>query len=394
MLALAAPLLASVALSLAGEASRRPSLGVAVSAGPDRCLEGDAIGHSVSLESGGADALVEVAIEVPRGLTAPAAVRHVLVALVDGEARVHEASLTAGHWGAVDLGGVAVRRYSQGRFLVTDETNPPGHRVKIYPSLERLSAGLTPPETQTHSGDHVGRAGGDGIEFAAVRPYARGDSVRRVNWRVTGRRGELHVNVAHPERNAEVVMFLDTFTNAGTTAGTTLDLTIKGATAIARHHLAHNDRIGVIAFGGTLRWLKSSMGRTHAYRVAEFLLDVDATFSYAWKDLKWLPVRTLHPGALVVAFSPLVDERAVKALADIAARGFPLFVIDTLPEDSVPPSQGAGGRLAYRLWKLQRATTRARLGAAGVVTWPASGGIDAALEILRRRSSGHAVIRR
>ena len=28
------------------------------------------------------------------------------------------------------------------------------------------------------------------------------------------------------------------------------------------------------------------MGRTHAYRVADFLLDISSTFSYAWKDIE------------------------------------------------------------------------------------------------------------
>jgi uncharacterized protein (DUF58 family) len=394
LLALAAPLVASVALSQAAEGSRPHTLSATIETQPDRCLEGDATAQSVTLTSSGGNALIEVAVPLPPGVEVAGGARHALFVVNQDEPCLHRVELTAPRWGAYRVGGLALRRYSRGRFLVTDETIPPGRVLKVYPSFERLSSALSPPETQTHSGDHVSRAGGDGIEFAAVRPYTPGDSVRRVNWRVTGRTNELHVNVAHPERNADVVMFLDTFTNAATTLGTTLDLAIKGAAAISRHHLAHNDRIGVIAFGGTLRWLTSSMGRTHAYRIAEFLLDVDATFSYAWKDLRWLPARTLHPGALVIAFSPLVDERAVRALVDIGARGFPLYVIDTLPERCVPPGESAGGRLARRLWKLGRAAKRARLEAAGVVTWPAEGGVEAALEVLRRRSAGRPVSRR
>jgi uncharacterized protein (DUF58 family) len=237
------------------------------------------------------------------------------------------------------------------------------------------------------TGDYVAPAAGEGIEFSHVRPFTRGDSVRRVNWRVTSRRGEVHVNLAHLERDADLVLFLDTFTDAHLADETTLDLTVRGAATLARHHLGRSDRVGLVSFGGMLRWLTASMGRTQTHRVIEFLLDTREIFTYAWKDITLVPRALLPPSATVIAFSPLVDERALGALADLAARGFPLVVIDTLDESRISPGETEDDVVAHRVWRMQRAMLRERFAELGVpvVAWTGESGLEAALASLPRR---------
>ena len=46
-----------------------------------------------------------------------------------------------------------------------------------------------------------------------MREWAPGDRVKSINWRASARRGVLWVNEQHPERNTDVVLFLDTFTD-------------------------------------------------------------------------------------------------------------------------------------------------------------------------------------
>ena len=259
---------------------------------------------------------------------------------------------------------------------VVDERRP----VRVLPEVERLVDGVRPFETQAFAGNHRSRAVGEGIEFASVRPYARGDSIRRVNWRVTSRRGELHVNEHHLERNADVVLFLDTFADVGPPGRTSLDLAVRGAATIARHELDRKDRVGVVGFGGTISWLQAGMGRTHLLRVLEAVLDVNVALSYAWKDVEILPRRALPPLAAFVALSPLLDRRALAALVDLRARGYALTVIETLDEEAVAPVGGADDA-AHRLWRLGREGLRARLGGLGipVVTWDGSEELAAAM---------------
>jgi uncharacterized protein (DUF58 family) len=243
--------------------------------------------------------------------------------------------------------------------------------VKVYPRFERIQRGIPPADTQVFSGNYVSKVAGDGIEFANVREFARGDSVRRINWRVTARRSVLQVNEFHPERNSDLVLFLDSFSDVGPPGYNSLDLSVRGAAALARHHLRHNDRVGLISFGGILSWLTATSGNAQVYRIVDYLLNVHATVSYAWKDIDYLPSRTLPPLASIVAFSPLIEPRAITALTDLAARGFPLVVVETLSERDVEPQRSPEGRLAYRVWKLQREALRFDLETRGVpvVRW-------------------------
>ena len=97
------------------------------------------------------------------------------------------------------------------------------HRLQIYPRPELLQSLVAPLDTQLATGDLVARVRADGLEFADTRGFVPGDRLRSVNWRASARRGELIVNERHPDRNADVVLFLDSFAEArrrrrGTTA--------------------------------------------------------------------------------------------------------------------------------------------------------------------------------
>ena len=165
----------------------------------------------------------------------------------------------------------------------------------------------SPRDTQVFSGNEVARRKGEGIEFADMRPWAPGDPVKRVNWRATARRGELYVNESHPERNTDVILFVDSFAEAR-----------HGRRGHARPRRARDrrarrrvrrrrDRVGLVGFGGILRWLAPGMGTVQLYRIVDALLDTQIVLSYYWKEIDVIPRRTLPPNALVIALSPLLD---------------------------------------------------------------------------------------
>lgn len=384
LVVLATPLL--VAVVYGGARTRSVELGAALALPRHRVLEGDEAVAMLTMTSA-FRCEVEVGVALPAGVERVRGRTH-LVAVDAHQPKSVPLELRAVRWGVKRIGPVVVRVHGAGRLIVYESTYEEPQILKVYPAPERLRRSVPPTRTEAFSGDYVSRLTGDGIEFATVRPFATGDTVRRVNWRVTSRRDALHVNLSHPERDTNLVLFLDTFADVGLENGSVLDLTVRGATAMAQHHLRHNDRVGLVSFGGMMRWLTASMGRTHSLRIADFLLDVNATFSYAWKDIDKLPSQTLPPAALIVAFSPLVDRRALTALTDIAARGFSIVVVNTLSEDGVEPGEGREARLAYRAWRLQREMIRARLTGAGVpvVTVSPETGIETALASAPRRA--------
>jgi uncharacterized protein (DUF58 family) len=127
------------------------------------------------------------------------------------------------------------------------------------------------------------------------------------------------------------------------------------------------------------------MGTTQRYRIVDALLESEIVFNYTWKDVSVIPARTLPAQALVLAITPLLDDRAVEALADLRARGYDLAIVEVSPVPFVRPGQTESDRLAYRLWLLRRRELRARYERMGVAvaTWEDGKPLELSLEGVR-----------
>ena len=129
----------------------------------------------------------------------------------------------------------------------------------------------------------------------------------------------------------------------------------------------------------------AELGPDAALRLVDALLETGVEFSYAWKDVGIIPARTLPPRALVVAVTPLLDERSLSALVDLRGRGHDLVVLEISPEPYVEPGPAETDELALRLWRLQRGDMRARLDRLGVAVTTLDGdtSLESALEGVR-----------
>jgi uncharacterized protein (DUF58 family) len=369
---------------------RAPRIGVEVELDRERTLEGDLLDVSIRIEPGDGAERMDVLLELPPGLEVEAGNPFTL-RLTAGEQRVLPLRLHPVRWGAFRVGRIHVRAHDPfGLFhheAVIDRRQP----LKVYPTQEAVRDLLRPAETQVFSGNHVARQKAEGIEFADIRQFVAGDRIRHVNWRATARRGELWVNEHHAERNADVVIFLDVFAEARRGGRSTLDPALRAAASLAARYLRQRDRVGFVSFGGTLNWLLPSTGSRQLYRIVDAMLDTQIILSYAWQDLVVVPRRTLPPQALVLALTPLLDDRAVTALLDLRARGFDLVVIEISPLELVARMRGEAREIAHRLWRLRRDAVRGRFERAGVpvAVWNDESSLAAALEevgAFRRRA--------
>jgi uncharacterized protein (DUF58 family) len=382
LVAIAAPFALFAALALVF--ARSPSLTARSEIVRERQLEGRHVDLFLELSADRTVPRLEVFVDLPEALVAEAP-NPILIRLASGERRELEVPLRCVHWGAHEVGEIVWRVRDAYGLLVHEGRAGELHALKVYPRGENVQRLLRPLETQAFSGNQVARNRGEGIEFADLRPFTPGDRVRRVNWRATARRGEPWVNEMHPERNADVVLFLDTFAEARRDDLGTLDLSVRAAAALAALYLREKDRVGVVSFGGVLNWLRVTSGTTQLYRIVDSLLDAQIILSYAWKDLDVIPPRTLPPRALVIALSPLLDDRAVGALLDLRARGFDLAVIELSPFSFVPEGASETERLAYRLWRLRREALRTKYASLGVpiVEWREGVPMEAVVEEVR-----------
>jgi uncharacterized protein (DUF58 family) len=160
---------------------------------------------------------------------------------------------------------------------------------------------------------------------------------------------------------------------------------VRAAATLAARYLRQKDRVGLVTFGGMLNWLLPTTGAVQLYRIVDAMLDTQIVLSYAWRDIRTVPRRTLPPQALVLALTPLLDDRSEAALLDLRGRGFDLVVIEISPLSLLPAPQSEAGRLADRLWRLRREAVRGRFEGAGipVAVWGDDAPLAAVLEEVR-----------
>ena len=371
-----------------------PGLDTTVELDRDRVLEGEEVELRLELEARRGLSRLDVLVLLPEGLVSEKGENPVSLRLEPREPQTVTLRLRAARWGAYVVGDTLLRGHDTLGLFRFDQALPRSRELRVFPREQQLRTLLRPRDTQPYAGDEVARKRGDGIEFADIRPFAFGDQVTRVNWRATARRGELWVNDRHPERNTDVVIFLDTFTEARLGESSTLDLALRAAATLTRAYVGTRDRVGLVSFGGSLRWLKPGTGETQLYRICEALLDTRILLSYAWRDIAVVPARVLPPQSLVIALTPLLDERMLGALFDLRARGYDLMVVETSPEPYVEAGERPVDRLAFRLWRLRRDALRDRLrqGGVAVVQWqedmPLAVGIEEAGAFRRHAFAG------
>lgn len=380
LVALAAPfaLVTAVGLWLA----RSPSIDAESELERERVLEGEEVELRVALVAGVGAERLEVLLELPRELVVEDGHNPVVLRLADGERRELTYRLRCTRWGAFRIPRIYLRAHDAFGLLRRETVLDRRVALKVYPAEEFVRTLLRPLETQVFAGNYVARQKAEGIEFADLRPFVPGDRVRHVNWRASARRGELWVNEHHAERNADVVILLDSFAEARRGDRTTLDPALRAAATLAARYLREKDRVGFVTFGGIVNWLLPSSGAVQLYRIVDAMLDTQIVLSYAWRDVGTLPRRTLPPQALVLTLTPLLDERFEVALLDLRGRGFDLVVIEISPLSLVPMPRSELGAIAEKLWRLRRDAIRGRLARAGipVAVWGDESSLAAALE--------------
>jgi uncharacterized protein (DUF58 family) len=293
--------------------------------------------------------------------------------------------LTVSRWGRRSAGQCEIIlrdrwRLDEGRAMLTLP------RIDCYPRPAAQQTRVLLNRLPNRLGEHPARATGEGLEFGGVREYVPGDRQRRINWPATTRRGgRLQVNTFAAERSQDVLLLVDASSDVGEPGASSLDLALRGAVAAARAYLRSSDRVGFITYQWGVRWLTPGHGERHFLKIAESILGGPPNRSREPK-LDLLPRSALPPGALILAFSALLDQRFVETLRDLREKGHLLLVIDVL---NAEPEVGRASisRMSRRYWRMQQEAIRFSLNelGIGVVHWDGKSSLDLPLAPYTRR---------
>ncbi|ASW91638.1 DUF58 domain-containing protein [Mycobacterium marseillense] len=261
--------------------------------------------------------------------------------------------------------------------------------VIVFPLTPPQSTPIPQTELLDRLGAHLTRHVGPGVEYADIRPYMPGDQLRAVNWPVSARRGQLHVTERLTDRAADVVVLIDGYRQPAGPATEATERVVRGAAQVVQTALRHGDRAGIVALGGNRpRWLGADIGQRQFYRVLDTVLGAGERFERTTGTLA--PRAAVPAGAIVIAFSTLLDTEFALALIDLRKRGHVVLAVDILDSS---PFEDEQDPLVDRMWALQRSAMYRDMATIGVdiVSWRGDSGLEQSMGVLpdrRRRVRG------
>jgi len=290
-------------------------------------------------------------------------------------------------WGRRSLGLLEITLWDRWR-LAEGHATVDLPTVDCYPRPATQRTTVVLSRLPSRLGEHASRSPGDGVEFTGVREFVPGDRQRRVNWPATTRRGRLQLNTFAAERTQNVVILADASSDVGEPGSTPVDLALRGAAATAHAYLAVRDRVGLVIYEHSVRWLAPGLGARHYYRIMDLMLADHGLADARSRDVQILrlPRAGLPPGSLILVFSPLLDRRMVETLRDLRERGFSVLIIDVLNAEPSGRRDSLSG-LARRIWRMEQEAIRFSLRELGIplVRWDGQQSLDEPLAPYTRR---------
>ena len=117
---------------------------------------------------------------------------------------------------------------------------PPPGALLVYPRLARLQRLFSESGMHSHDGRRLLLRRHSGFELHGVREYEQGESLRRVHWRSTARRGELMVKELEDAPRDEIAVLLDA--DASAVVGESFDVQVRAAGSILESYVRRGRR--------------------------------------------------------------------------------------------------------------------------------------------------------
>jgi uncharacterized protein (DUF58 family) len=357
-----------------------PKVEVHADPGSQRCFESEETRLTVWAVAETADVALRLRVEAVEGMR--------LETVGEASAQRQTVAAVADKWGRYPL-VARVNIVARGGLLLGTGAADAA-TVYVFPLAPPQSTAIPRTELLDRLGTHLTRHIGPGVEYADVRRYVPGDQLRTVNWPVSARRGSLHVTERLTDRAADVVVLIDGYPQPPGPATQATDRTARGAVQVVQSALRGGDRAGVVVLGGRQpRWLGADIGRRQFYRILDAVLTA-GDFESTPGTLA--PRAALPPGAIVIAFSTLLDTEFALALIDLRKRGHTVVAVDVLEG---APFEGERDQLVARMWSLQRSFMYRDMRTIGVdvVGWRDDVTLDQAMQLVpdHRRPARAAV---
>lgn len=157
--------------------------------------------------------------------------------------------------GAVHRGTYVLERVPRGRYVVeharatiddpfglasAEVELAAGGALLVYPRLVALDRLFSESGAHAQDGRRLLLRRPSGFDLHSVREYEQGESLRKVHWRTTARRGQLMVKELEDAPRDEIAVLLDA--DASAVSGDSFDVQVRAAGSVLRAHAARGRR--------------------------------------------------------------------------------------------------------------------------------------------------------
>ena len=303
--AAALPFLAAVIVSMLSD--RTPRLDFSHTVSGMTVFENDLVQVEFEIVAGTELCFVEVLEELPQFGVLRSGANDIVTSLRAGERQKFCYELGLVRRSRFTLGRLTWRVHGASGLIFWEGEWADPKLCVCYPAVDVVTQPVRPFHTQVNVGNYPSREASEGIEFASLREYVSGDQLRSVNWKVSQRNGRMFVNEFTRERNADIVLVVDSFADAGAPGRTVLDAAVRACASLSSYFLSDNNRVGFIEFSGIMNWVLPDLGRKQWYRILEHLTDVRERESDVARDITKVPRQILPKQKLHFMIIYLLD---------------------------------------------------------------------------------------
>ncbi len=204
-----------------------------------------------------------------------------------------------------------------------------GVSVVVYPRLEPVPAWKLPAAIIEGSHAAPERTHQTTPLATSVRPYAPGDSMNRIHWKLTARHGEIQVKEFDLEQTADAWIVLDLQRAIQTGRGdeSTTEVAIRAAAAIADKALIENRAVGMTVNARRPAYLPPDRGGRQHLKIMQLLAALEPDGEAPLVEALVQSVGRLRRGMTAVIVTASVDPAWVRVLATLRGRGVAAVVV-------------------------------------------------------------------
>lgn len=179
--------------------------------------------------------------------------------------------------------------------------HPLAAMVPVYPSIIQMKKYelKTFARTAREYGVKKVRRIGHSYEFEHIKPYTRGDDYRSINWKATGRRSQLMVNVYEDEKSQAVYCIIDKsrVMHMPFNGLSLFDYAVNASLVIANITLGKQDKAGLFTFAEAPKaFLKADRGASQLRRILQTLYNEKEGSVEANYESMYMTVRNMVKG--------------------------------------------------------------------------------------------------